>query len=161
MRLYHIAADIRSVIDAAPDGELSGDDMNRLDELVANLDDKVNAICSIIRESECSRIARQAEIDRLQTANRTDANLIERLKLYMLTALTFADAREHRTELFKIYRQSNPPSMVPVVDPEFLPEEFKRVKIEADRTAALNSWKNTGKIPEGFRKEQGEHLRIK
>ena len=161
--LYTLHAEVRNILAAVEDGggELTDELLARIDAITGSIESTLDAYGALVREAESRVAARQAEIDRLAAANKTDANAARRFREHLLAVMTLAGTRKIRTALFQAWIQASPPSATCTVDPEQLPPEFRRVRIEADRTAALAHWKDTGQAPEGFEILQSEHLRLK
>jgi hypothetical protein len=164
MILYQIAAELRPLMDAADEagGELTPADLDRLDQLLPDLTAKVEAVCKLVRTWEALAAARKAEAQRLQQgAGTLDANA-RRLKEYLRQCLDVAGLPRHETPLFKVWRQRSPASLRCVVDPAKLPAGFRRETVEPDFRAALDVWRDSGVVPDGFEAaEAAEHLRIR
>ena len=119
-------------------------------------------ICGIIEEGDRRVAARTATIDRLKAANQVDENKKRRLKEFLLMWLRSENQKKHQTAFFQVWRQASPPAAVcKLDDASMLPEDFQRLKVEPHNGAALEWWRKTGEVPEGFEIREGEHLRIK
>lgn len=162
-RLYDIAAEIRSALEAADDGgELGPAELAALDGLGLGLDSKVNAYCALIREWESFVAVRKAEVERLRKGVAAHEANIRRLKEHLRAGLEVAGIARHETALHKVWRQRSPASVRFVgADPAALPAEFKRVTVEPHLGQALEHYRATGAAPAGFVVEQAEHLRTK
>ena len=162
MRLYDIAAEIRRLFDCGDEsGEVSQDTFDQFSKLNLAFDAKVNAICGLIRELSAEADAAKVESKRLSELARTRCNRIESLQEYLMHCLDCMNETRHETDLFKTWIQNNPVSLVPIVEPEELPQKFQRVKFDADVQAAKKELEETGVVPEGFEQKFGRHLRIK
>jgi hypothetical protein len=160
MRLYDIRGEIRALLDSTDDGELTPEQLARLDELNLSLDAKIDNCCCLLREWESAIAARQAEIDRLKMGIETRRNNVTQLKEYMRDNLAQLNIKKHETALFCVRVQSNPPSAKPNVPVEELPDEFIRIKKEPNNAAAIDYYKSHGTAPRGFDVQIGSHLRV-
>lgn len=161
MRLYEISDAIRLALADSPDGELTDDDLAKLDGLTASFADKADVICKLVQEAGAAAAARQAEVDRLKAGIRAAENRAARLKDYLLRCMLASGQRKVRTDVFSVTVQASPPSVTCTVDPETLPNLYQRVRIEPDKQHALQVWRQTGVVPDGFEIERGDHLRIR
>jgi chromosome segregation ATPase len=160
MRLYDIRGEIRALLDSTDDGELTPENLARLDELNLSLDNKIDNCCALLREWESTIAARQAEIDRLKMGIETHKNNVARLKEYMRDNLAQLDIKKHETALFTVRRQASPPAAKCQIDPVELDFMYRRTTITPDNAAAIDHWKQTGQAPEGFVITVSEHIRI-
>jgi len=166
MKLYELGIAIRDILANADfrDGELTDEELEQLDGLADTQEVKVEVYCKLIREQEADIAARQAEIDRLQAGLTTAENRKERLKDRLKVAMMLSGQRSVETPLFKVWLQNSAPSAKCLVDdPATLAPEFQKVKttVTANTVHALDVWKTTGTIPEGFEIKTSESLRIK
>lgn len=163
MRLFEISAELRALFGDIEDagGEVTDDQLEALDRLAATADQKVNTVCALVEEAERRIAGRTATLDRLRRANEVDANRVKRLKGFLLAWMTTTGAKRHQTDLHTVSRQASPPSATCIVDPSELPDDFKRVKVEADSRAAIAYWRETGTPPAGFEIHASEHLRLR
>lgn len=160
--LYQIDEEIQAVLSQAIDGELTDDCLAQLELVELSRDAKVDAYCGLISQWESDCLAIDAQIRRLRDLKATNERNIDRLKANLIESMTAHDERRIDTALWKVWRQRNPDSCECVVDPALLPTAFQRVKIEADKSAAMKDYKLTGVMPEGFElKPESESLRIK
>jgi hypothetical protein len=162
--LYDIAPRLAELLLVAGDRPLTPEEEAELDVLAPALDDKVDHYCGQLRNLDALHAARQAEIDRLKAGQATLGNAAKRIKERLHVALQVAGLQGHRTGLFSIYRQANPPSVAWTgSDPAAIPEPFKRTRVEVtpDLKAVLDAVQAGGECPAGFEVRHGEHLRIK
>jgi hypothetical protein len=116
--LYAISAEIRNLIDATGDGELTPEVLEQLEALEMSLEDKTTAYCVLVREAIADQARYQAEIDRLNAARGTAANADRSLK----------------EPLFKVWLQRGPGSIEVTCLAEDLPTSLQRVKVEPDKS---------------------------
>lgn len=159
MRLYEIEENIRRLLDEVED-DLTDEQLAELENLSMSMEDKVDNCCRMIREWECRANAIEVERRRLQAEESRERGKVARLKEYLRLSFIRLGLKRYETRLFKLRRQDSPPSAVCNVDPATLPDELRKVTIEANRTAAIASWRETGVVPDGFTIERGEHLRL-
>lgn len=164
MRLYELADGIRQLIATTEerDGLLTDEDLAKLDTLSESFEGKAETICRLISEEEAEVVARTAEVDRLQAGITTAKNRQKRLKQYLFDCMAKSGQRRIELTTFKVWIQANgTPSCDCKVEPDKLPEQFRKVTIEPNTSAAVEVWKTTGTAPDGFTIHRGEHLRIK
>ena len=159
MNLYEISAAIRQLTET-DDGELSPNIEAQLDDLAIALEDKAQSICVIIREQETEATGLASEIARLTSRVKAANRTVERLKTYLRNEMERAGVPKLQTSLFKIRVQNNPLSLLFTGDADLLPVEFKRITVEPDRKAAIEHYKTTGELLDGFAVTTGTHLRI-
>jgi hypothetical protein len=167
-RLYEIRAEMLTILDAVErdGGELTDEQAVRLKELDLPLDVRVDGTVGYIRRLEAVAAGRQAVADRIQAEAdahkakvRAVKNKIEWLKGNLNAELSALGVRAHKTATFSVWQQASQ-SAECLVEPETLPERFRRTKVEADRKAALDEFKATGQVPDGFTIRHGSSLRI-
>lgn len=162
MKLYELTNSIRETLDAGDDGELTDAQLETLETLGIQLDEKIDGCCSLVREWEAMNAAKQAEIDRLRAGMDMKAGNVKRLKAYMQRCLESIGATKHETPIFKVRVQKNPPScdLDGTIPAELLDKKYQRIKYEPDRKAAIEAYKADGIAPRGFVVTVGSHLRI-
>ena len=162
MTLYELDAELRAVLSCVDEnGELPDDAIRMAEELELSRADKADGYATLITEWQAVHAARKHEIDRLKAANETEQRNIDRLKRGLLESMTGWNEQRIDTHRFKVWRQVNPPS-IDCADPSKLSPVYQRVKIEADKSSAMDVFKATGELPEGFAfKPTTESLRIK
>jgi hypothetical protein len=163
MRLYEVAQEWRSLISALADaeGEVDEETEHALSLLEGELVDRVNAAAVGVRELEHIEAAYRAEAKRLQSRAQVAASGAERLKRYLLDALTVAGERKVETPLFAVARQANPPRVV-VDDAAALPEQYVTTRVEqvVDKKAVADALKDGLEIA-GAHLERSEGVRIR
>lgn len=186
MALYEITSELSQVTDLLVEsgGELTPEIEEALDALEGALEEKVERTVHVIRTLEGQAEAARVEADRLKDLQRTRSKAADRLKDYLQAQLRMANVKKIEADTCVVRRQRNGrPSISYVGKMEELPEAFRAVRIrggklagldpeelppevqerasvEADTSAAYEEWKAGAELPEGFRVERGEHLRI-
>lgn len=150
----------QSAMDAG--GELSPEDEAAFDFLLLEVSDKVDAYCCLIEESERDSVAVQATIDRLAARVKANRTFADRLKSRMKDALKLAKLSRFESANHKVRIQINPASCVCVEsDLGKLDPMFTRVTVEPAKAAAMNWFRTTGEMPEGFvLAAPSDHIRI-
>jgi hypothetical protein len=163
VRLYELPAAFRELDDAIEEaeGELTEDLMARLDNLEANLADKVDALAALVRErdgkarffaDESADLARKARVQR---------HAADRLRDYLRRHLEALGLDGVQGARFTVAVQDNgTPSIRWSGPPDRLPDEFARVERSLDPAAARAALQD-GRLPEGFDVVRGRHLRIR
>ena len=162
MKLYTITEEIKALT-------LLEDDIDEqtfkdtLEGLTMILEDKANGYAKIIATYKGEVDTIDAEIKRLSAMKSTRNNKIKWLKQNLQEAMTIADNKKFKTDLFSFGIQKNPASLKLNVDfsetkvgEMFLIEQAPKVD-----SKKIKDILKDGGIVEGARLEQGESLRIK
>lgn len=161
MKLYELKGQFEAIdsmdLDTADDVQAYGDLYNSLD---CALRDKIQASCMVIRNMESEVDAIKSEIDRLTNKRKIAENRIAWLKGYMQENLEAIGLDKVDTDLFIVRIQANPPSVDIMCELSDLADEYKRLKIEADKTAIKEALKNGIEV-NGCALVQTKSIRIK
>ncbi|MDX1419131.1 MAG: siphovirus Gp157 family protein [Rubricoccaceae bacterium] len=96
-------------------------------------DDKVEAYCMMIRRFEATAEAVKAERQRLQDAERALATAAKRLKDRLCDSMRARGEHECLTALGKVrVQQASRRAVELLVEPDALPEPYRRVRTDAD-----------------------------
>ena len=152
MKLYELTDSYREVLDqlSEPAGEESEDERcwTLLEGLSEAFDDKVLGIAKVIRSMHADVAAIAGELDRLQARKRHLAGRIDWLKRYLLTEMEAVGREKIRGSTLTVALAKSPPSC-DVASLDDVPEEFKRVRVDADRAAILRHFRSTGELVPG------------
>jgi len=152
MKLYELTDSYRRVLDQLSelDGEASEDErcQTLLEGLSGAFDDKVLGVAKVIRSMDADVMAIANEVDRLQARKRHLAGRIDWLKRYLLAEMEAVGCEKIRGSTLTVALAKSPPSC-DVVSLDDVPEEFKRVRVEADRAAILRHFGSTGELVPG------------
>lgn len=175
--LYEIASDYRAILDWMDDHAeelaMSGGDhpelVEYLDKVEANLNRKAESIALLVQEQKATADAVKAEADRLAARARTMMNRADSLKGYLLAQLRRAGVKKAGGTLATVSLCKNPRPSIAVPDGAEIPEQWRRVVVTLDGTAAYESLKAAGTLPDepgvyeidGLRVERGQHVRIR
>lgn len=133
MRLYDIAADYVHVIEGGfifnDDGEILFDSEN-LDELEAELEDKIEATALYYKNLDAEQTAIENEIKALQKRKDTLANKKDRLKKYTLACMQMADMKKLETS--KVALSTRKSSSVVIYDENKLKQIAPQVFVEQE-----------------------------
>jgi hypothetical protein len=152
MKLYELSEAYCSVLEELSEPEGDGEDEGRFQALLQGLgeafDEKVLSIAKIVRslESDIGSIA--TELDRLQGRRRHLLGRVEWLKRYLVGEMEMVGRERVRGATMTISLGKAPPSCE-VVNPEEVPEEYRRVKVEVDRAGILEHFRSTGQVVPG------------
>lgn len=147
--LYEIDQDLQALIAAISQEAL---DENTIAEAIdAYLADaateKIDAYCRLIAEQESLAAARRSEAARLKELAAQADNLAARLRNRLAAFFTRAGKQRFETERFKISLRQGAPYVDILLPPEELPEQYRRVKIEADKIAIAQALKAGEHLP--------------
>lgn len=163
MKLYELTSAYQQLSDviAANDGELTPELELSLDQLADELPGKVDGICCLIRQFETDAAAAKEESQRLGSLASSRARSANNLKNYLKTNLGKLGQPKIKTPRFNVWVQKNGrPSIEWLKSIDDLPIEYVQITAELNGQAAYEFWKGGIPLPEGFRVEQGTHLRI-
>jgi len=159
--LYEISNELRQLL--IDTDELDPVMEEKIDKLSLDLYAKCDGVCRVLAEIEGEAAAYKHEIDRLSATMQVKTNAVARLKNYLKTSLETIGETKFKTTLFSLSVCKNAVPSVDI-DPERaseLPEEFQRLKVEANKKALGDAWKEGKELPGFVSVTQGTHLRIK
>lgn len=159
MKLYEISQELRDLLESE---ELTDEQLAAVEKLELSLDDKINGLCTLINETWEDSNSLASESARLRERSKVFMNKVDRLKDYLKFCLEQLGTKAHKTKLWTIRIQSNPPAAKATLPVEDLQAEYRRevTKVEVNKEAAIAYWKMTGQCPPGFEISTGSHLRI-
>ena len=160
-KLYEIVAELQDFVTQNEGLEDEQAYIDTLEALQGELDDKVGQWARCIKNLEGERDAIKAEGDRLTKRAKSIDNEVTHMKATLLMYLKAAGVTKAGDSVLKasIRKASNAPLEIDLA-PEDLPEEFKKVTIEADKTAIKDALK-AGKTFEWARMgERSEYVSI-
>lgn len=94
------------------------------DENQANLKDKVENYCWLIKEIDSRSLARKAEAERLRRRAMIDTHSVSALKNRLRDALQSADINEVQTENHKVWVQRSGGKRALILNQEAIPPEY-------------------------------------
>lgn len=170
MNLYQINAEIEQLENAAEDGLLIDEETGELMTLEQALDqlhmmktEKVENIALFIRNLDAESVALKAEEERFAKRRKAAEAKSERLRAYLLSALTKEDGTTEKVKTTRVnvsVRLSGP--SVVFTDETLLPMEFKIQKIEVkpDKASIKEVLMRGIEVP-GAKLERGRSVIIK
>lgn len=157
MKLYELTENYVDILDLIErDGEKEVL-IDTLDMLKDSIDDKVENIAKIIKETESNIDKVDQEIKRLQNKKKTLKNNNDSLKEYLLEQLEKSDIKKINTNLFSVSVRNNPVKIV-VTDESKLPDEFFIIKKTVDKTKIKEYLKHD--FLDGVVREQSKRVQI-
>ena len=152
MKLYELTDAYCSVLEELSDPSADGQDEARFQTLLSGLgeafDEKVLSIAKIVRSMEADVAALTAEMERLQGRKRHLAGRIDWLKRYLLGEMEAVGRERVGGPTMTVSLAKAPPSCE-VLSVEDVPAEFRRVKVEVDRSRILEHFRQTGEVVPG------------
>jgi hypothetical protein len=161
--LYQLTASLVSVMDALVEagGELTPELQAQLEQAEGDFKTKVERVALGIRHLVVTGEAAATEASRLTLLARARLNASERLKDYLREQMLQAEQRKVETDRVRVSVVTNSrPTIKWLAAPDTIPEAFRRTKVELDGDAALQAYRDRGRLPEGFQVLVGTHLRI-
>lgn len=129
--------------------------IDTLESLDLAIEEKADGYAKLIRNQEASSKAFDEEIKRMRERKQAIDNNVKRMKLSLQNAMVEIGKTKFKTDLFSFNIQKNQPSVV-IIDETLVPEKFKKVTIDFDKTAI----KKEEDVP-GVEIKQSESLRIR
>ncbi len=130
MTLYEIDKSILECVDVET-GEVV--DVDKLTELEMFRDEKISNIACWIKDCKAEAEAIKAEKQALEKRQKVAENKAEALKNFLRVYLNGEKFKDGRCSIS--YRKSTSTKIDEDLDISRLPDEYKRVKVEADKTA--------------------------
>lgn len=166
-KLYELSGELLAIQDRLIDGEIDVDTELALESIQGEFDGKAESICKLIRHlqfqadmltMERNRIMEEAMLPG-QKARRLEAS-VAWLKEYVRRNMEALDMKRLSVGIFDVRRQSNSqPAIRWQGDPADLPPNLRMVQYQLNLPAARDALKR-GELPDGFKIDKGEHLRI-
>lgn len=143
------------------DGAMTLEMEQRLAGWQATFEEKAAMVALYIRHLELQAGMADEEATRLHALAKPRNNTAQRLKQYLMMQMAAADVKKVDTTRVKVWIQTNPPQVRCEVEPEDLPSDLVRMKMEVDKTKILEKHKKGETLPQGVEILQGQSLRIK
>jgi hypothetical protein len=166
--LYDLSAEGLAIFDLLEEslGELNPQLEARLDALMLEAPERMEAAAMVVRSLEANATACEAEAQRLRDRAKAFDGQVDRLKLRMTKCLDVAFNGKVKTPLFTVYTQKSADrtvaELVPGVTPEMLYQDrpdLVRVKYELDREKAVADFKAGKPLPDLILFEEKEGTR--
>lgn len=154
--LYELTGQFNHVAEMLTDEQIEQEVIiHTLESIDAAIEDKADNYAKLIKNQESDSKGIAEEIKRLQARKQAIDNNVKNMKLSLQNAMNEIGKTKFKTELFSFNIQNNP-VRVGIVDEDLIPDEFKKIKIEYDKTAI----KKAENVP-GVELVQSESLRIR
>ena len=154
--LYELTGQFNHVAEMLTDEQIEQEVIiHTLESIDAAIEDKADNYAKLIKNQESDSKGIAEEIKRLQARKQAIDNNVKNMKLSLQNAMNEIGKTKFKTELFSFNIQNNPVK-VDIVDEDLIPDEFKKIKIEYDKTAI----KKADNVP-GVELVQSESLRIR
>jgi hypothetical protein len=166
MKLFELETEIR-VVEAAlneyaegNDGEVTEfPDLGKLIDMKAERTRKLLGLGCLVKEIEAEAEAIKIEAAKLKARSDARFNHAERLREFITRNLEREEKLSDARVAFS-WRKSEAVVLAPELNPESLPVNFRRVKVDADRTAIKEALK-AGETVDGATLEKRINLQIK
>lgn len=153
--LYELTGKFNQVAEMLTEDEFNPAVIDTLESLDLAIEDKADGYARLIKNQEADSKGIAEEIKRLQARKQAIDNSIKNMKLSLQNAMIEIGKTKFKTDLFSFNIQKNPVK-VEIVNEELIPDQFKKIKIEFDKTAI----KKAENVP-GAELVQSESLRIR
>ncbi|MGG7159144.1 siphovirus Gp157 family protein [Clostridium perfringens] len=159
-KLYELANNYRNLTELIDREDVEQDLIqNALKECQGDIEEKVDNIVKLIRNTESDIEGYKAEEKRLNARRKSLENTVTSLKNYLDSNLKALNLREVKTKLFSCKYQKSKAS-VEVLDQEVIPREFIVTEEKVDKKKLYEALK-AGQEVEGASLKENESLRIK
>lgn len=132
---------------------------NELIDLQGDLADKLISYGYVVKNLSGELDAVDSEIKRLSDIKKAKARQIDMLKGRMQMAMVDNGLSKIDDPVMPISLRTNPPSVQLSIDPDRLPKEFVKIKLEADKTALKTALKNGQQI-DGASLVSGQSIKV-
>lgn len=156
MKLYELTGAFNQVADMLEYDSENAAIIDTLESLDLAIEEKADGYAKLIRNQEASSKAFDEEIKRMKERKQAVDNNVKRMKLSLQNAMVEIGKTKFKTDLFSFNIQKNQPS-VEIIDETLVPEKFKKVTIDFDKTAIKKAEED---VP-GVEIKQSESLRIR
>lgn len=153
--LYELTGQFNQVAEMLSEEEFNPAVIDTLEAIDMAIEDKADNYARLIKNQESDSKGIAEEIKRLQARKQSIDNSVKNMKLSLQNAMNEIGKTKFKTNLFSFNIQKNPIS-VNILDENLIPDEFKKIKIEFDKTAI----KKFDNVP-GVELTQSESLRIR
>jgi hypothetical protein len=179
LKLYEEVDQLQVVLDwmteheeeiAAAGGELPPELLELLEQVEGSVETKLENTALVALNLSANAKAAKAEADRLGAIATSYARQADSLKNYLHQQMERAGIKKHEGARAKLWIQANGAASVRLRNPDYVPQPFRRVRIEFDAAAANAYLKANNCIPkpedgpieiEGLVVSRGTHLRIR
>lgn len=159
-KLYELANNYRNLTELIDREDVEQDLIqNALKECKGDIEEKVDNIVKLIRNTESDIEGYKVEEKRLNARRKSLENTVTSLKNYLDSNLKALNLREVKTKLFSCKYQKSKAS-VEVLDQEVIPREFIVTEEKVDKKKLYEALK-AGQEVEGASLKTNESLRIK
>lgn len=126
--------------------------------LASSAEQKFESYCKLIRSLDRESDALRAERDDLYAKLKARENAAQRLKDRLAMFMQASGQAKLPAGVFSISTQQS--QSVDVLDVDALPEQYRRVKVEPDKTAIKEALKSGAQVP-GAQLVESTHVRIR
>lgn len=159
-KLYELANNYRNLIELIDREDVEQDLIqNALKECQGDIEEKVDNIIKLIKNTESDIEGYKVEEKRLNARRKSLENTVTSLKNYLDSSLKSLGLKEVKTTLFTCKFQKSKAS-VEVLDQEVIPREFIVTEEKVDKKKLYEALK-AGQEVEGARLKENESLRIR
>jgi ATP-dependent 26S proteasome regulatory subunit len=160
-KLYEIVGELQDFINTNEGLEDEQAYKDTLEALQGELDDKVSQWARCIKNMEAERNAVKEEADRLTKRTKSIDNQIAHMKDTLLMFLKAAGRTEAGDSVIKAkIRQATVAPLELDIPPEEVPEEYRRVIIEVDKSAIKDAIKHGTEFSWARMGERSEYIKI-
>lgn len=143
------------------DGELTTFLAEALDAIESDLSKQIEFLVKMRANLLSEEKSLRMESGRLLIGARDRAESVDVIEKRVVDTLYRLPVDYVSTSIGKVRSQRNSrPSITFEGDPATLPDQYRKVKYEANTEHAYSVWKHGGPLPEGFVVREGHHIRI-
>ena len=161
--LYELTADWLTLYNMIDNPEDWDEDalIDTLEGIDGEIEIKAEGYAKVIKNLAAEAEALKAEEERLYKRRKVKENAIARMKANLQASMEATGKTKFKTELFSFSVQANAPAVVlDVEEPSEVPEEYRKVTVDFDKTAIKEALKKGEKFKFAHL-EQSSSLRIR
>lgn len=161
--LFNLTKETLSLCNSLISGEPTPEQEAMLTDLCdVRIPAKVEGYCQVLTTIDREIGMFDAEIERLKVAKQTRENAVKRMKERLRDAMNELDMKTIKAGTFTAtVCKNSTPSVITDLPGEAMPEKFRKVTVEVNKSALTHAWKAGEPLPEGVTVEQGTHVRIR
>lgn len=160
-KLYELVADLQSFIEENEGLEDEQIYKDTLEGLQGEIDDKIEQWNRAIKNQEAERDALKSEYQRLYERYKAQDAQVSRMKDTLLMYLKAMGKKEGGKVLIaKIVKNGGAVPVEILCQPEELPKQFRKITVEADKTAIRDALVSGKKLKFAKLLERGEHIKV-
>ncbi|MGM0260508.1 siphovirus Gp157 family protein [Enterococcus sp. AZ102] len=134
LSIYELTERFNKVAEMLIDEDCDQSVIDTLESLDMAIEEKADNYARLIRNQKSTSKGISEEIKRLQQRKKFVDNSVERMEKGLYNSMVSIGKTKFKTDLFSFNIQKNPPKLE-YESEELVPKDFKKIKVEIDKTA--------------------------